>query len=1628
MYRIEWDTTEVRYYVDGALVATHGGNFGATQMRPIASDLTAGGGELSVDWLRMSPYPASGTFESRVFDSGTSADWGALSWNAATPAGTAIAISVRTGDTPTPDGSWSAFTEVANSGGDIPGNSRYVQYRAELSTSDTNRTPTLSEVSIAYSAEEDTTAPTITDRSPAPGATGVTRDANVTATFSEPIDPATVDAASFRLRRQGTGDDVPASVSSSGSVATLNPDADLAANAVYEVTVAGTVKDVNGNPLGAADTWTFTTAPQTFGFTDTTVADFSAGTPDLDTYVSETANGEVILRPTVGEEFSGGPALPAGWSSGNGSPWTGGAAGVSSGSLHADGAYASTDATFGPGPALEFEATFGAQTFQHVGLSDNFNSAWAIFSTNQSTSQLQARTSFGGNTDVGAPGQFIGNAHLYRIEWDANEVRFFVDGNPVATHGGNFGATQMRPIASDLTAGGPDVSVDWMRMSPYPASGALDLSGTFDSRVFDSGTSADWGALSWNAATPTNTAITISVRTGNTPTPDGSWSAFAEVANSGDDIPGNSRYVQYRAELSTSDPNRTPALNEVSINGTEGVPPTAVDDTATVAEDSGASPIDVLANDLNGDGGPLEITAVTQPDHGTVEVNGAGSELTYRPDGDYCNTGSPTDDFTYTVNGGSTATVAVRVDCADDDPTAVDDTATVAEDSGASPIDVLANDLNGDGGPLEITAVTQPDHGTVEVNGAGSELTYRPDGDYCNTGSPTDDFTYTVNGGSTATVAVRVDCADDDPTAVDDTATVAEDSGASPIDVLANDLNGDGGPLEITAVTQPDHGTVEVNGAGSELTYRPDGDYCNTGSPTDDFTYTVNGGSTATVAVRVDCADDDPTAVDDTATVAEDSGASPIDVLANDLNGDGGPLEITAVTQPDHGTVEVNGAGSELTYRPDGDYCNTGAPTDDFTYTVNGGSTATVAVRVDCADDDPTAVDDTATVAEDSGASPIDVLANDLNGDGGPLEITAVDPARPTAPSRSPAPAASLTYRPERRLLQHRRADRRLHLHRSTAARPRPSRSRSTCVDDPPVAVDDTATVAEDSGATPDRRPRQRHRRRRRPARDRRRHPARPRQRRDHRRRQPSLTYRPDADYCPGRRPTTSPTPLNGGSTATVAVRVDCVDDAPVRRRRHRDRRRGLRATPDRRPRQRHRRRRRPARRSPPSTQPAHGTVAVAGAGSRAHLQPRRRLLQHRLADRRLHLHRSPAARPPPSRSPSPASTTRRSPSTTRATVAEDSGATPDRRARQRHRRRRRPARDRRRRPSPPTAASRSHGAGTRLTYTPDADYCNTAADDDFTYTAQRRLDRDRRGHRRPASTTRPRRRRHAHRRRGLRATRSTSSPTTPTSTAARSRSPPSPSPPTAPSTVTGAGSELTYRPDGDYCNPAADRRLHLHRSTAARPRPSRSRSTASTTTRPPSTTPRPSPRTPGRRPIDVLANDTDVDGGPLEITAVTQPDHGTVEVNGAGSELTYRPDGDYCNTGSPTDDFTYTVNGGSTATVAVTVDLRRRRPDRRRRHRDRRRGLRRDARSTSSPTTPTSTAARSRSPPSPSPPTAPSTVTRRRHASSPTRPDADYCNTGSPTDDFTYTVNGGSTATVAVTVDLRRRRPDRRR
>jgi len=375
------------------------------------------------------------------------------------------------------------------------------------------------------------------------------------------------------------------------------------------------------------------------------------------------------------------------------------------------------------------------------------------------------------------------------------------------------------------------------------------------------------------------------------------------------------------------------------------IAPTAVDDTATAIEDIGVIYLRVLDNDTDVDGGFKFIESYTQSNNGNVGT--FGPSISYRPNSNYCNDGVTTDDFTYTLNGGSTATVKITITCIDDAPVAVNDSFSVNEDDQGLIISVLNNDNDIDGGTITIINTTQPNNGTVVNN--SNNVIYTPNANYCNDGVTTDDFTYTLNEGSSATVFMTVICTDDAPVAFADSATIDEDSNAIDIQVLSNDTDVDGGDKNIISVTQPTGGTVTHNTVF--LSYLPDSDYCNTDSATDDFTYTLNGGSSATVSVRVNCIDDAPVAVNDLFSVNEDAQDFIISVLNNDTDIDGGTKTILSITQPNNGTVVNN--SNNVIYTPNANYCNDGVTTDDFTYTLNEGSSANVAVSVTCINDKP---------------------------------------------------------------------------------------------------------------------------------------------------------------------------------------------------------------------------------------------------------------------------------------------------------------------------------------------------------------------------------------------------------------------------------------------------------------------------------------------------------------------------------------------------------------------------------------------------------------------------------------------------------------------------------------------------
>ncbi|MCW5920770.1 MAG: DUF4082 domain-containing protein [Saprospiraceae bacterium] len=288
---------------------------------------------------------------------------------------------------------------------------------------------------------------------------------------------------------------------------------------------------------------------------DGTFAQFSLGTPDANTLVVPDGDGAVILNPAVNEEFDG-VATPAGWTDG---AWGGGGTVVvGGGTVTVNGAHLATNATYGPGTSIEFEATFLAGPFQNVGFSTDFdfNSPWVTIGTGSGGDGVYARRD--GAADVSLGAGLLGSTHRYKIVWTATNFEFYVDGanTPAATIAYTVGTNMVAQI-SDFPVGGQALAVNRIRISPYPAAGS------FTSQVHDAGEQRNWEQASWTEKLPTGTVLQIFQRQGDTPTPDGTWTAFSAIPSNGANIGGTSRYIQYRADLSTSNAAHTPVLEGI---------------------------------------------------------------------------------------------------------------------------------------------------------------------------------------------------------------------------------------------------------------------------------------------------------------------------------------------------------------------------------------------------------------------------------------------------------------------------------------------------------------------------------------------------------------------------------------------------------------------------------------------------------------------------------------------------------------------------------------------------------------------------------------------------------------------------------------------------------------------------------------------------------------------------------------------------------------------------------------------------------------------------------------------------------------------------------------------------------
>ncbi|EHK2864744.1 tandem-95 repeat protein [Vibrio parahaemolyticus] len=197
-----------------------------------------------------------------------------------------------------------------------------------------------------------------------------------------------------------------------------------------------------------------------------------------------------------------------------------------------------------------------------------------------------------------------------------------------------------------------------------------------------------------------------------------------------------------------------------------------VADSVTVVEDT-PTIIKVLGNDtFEGDDKVVSLDTNNGPANGTVSINPDGS-VTYTPNDNY----HGTDSFTYIVTSGGVSestTVNVDVTPVNDAPVAKDDIATTQEDTAVT-IDVLSNDTDVDGDKLSIQSATVPEaQGKVEI--VDGKLVFTPAENF----NGHAEITYTVTDGQLtdeAKVTVTVNPVNDAPTIkVDAVESITEDA------------------------------------------------------------------------------------------------------------------------------------------------------------------------------------------------------------------------------------------------------------------------------------------------------------------------------------------------------------------------------------------------------------------------------------------------------------------------------------------------------------------------------------------------------------------------------------------------------------------------------------------------------------------------------------------------------------------------------------------------------------------------------------------------------------------------------------------------------------------------------------
>lgn len=480
----------------------------------------------------------------------------------------------------------------------------------------------------------------------------------------------------------------------------------------------------------------------------------------------------------------------------------------------------------------------------------------------------------------------------------------------------------------------------------------------------------------------------------------------------------------------------------VTVVGTNDQP-VAVNDSITISDTSGATIVQVLANDTDIDVGDTKrVVAVNSVGvRGIVQIPSGGMGITFYPNNAYAylRAGETAiETITYTMADAtgeqSSATLVVTVTGTNNAPVAVADISTISENASPTSLNVLVNDTDVDAGDtkavLSVYGDGYPDgwelvciygvcaplsypgvpaiRGTLAVAADGQSAIYSPGNafQYLRAGQTANErFAYTmadaVGATSTAWVTLTIAGANDAPAAAPDSLIIAKNSAPVTINVLTNDSDLDAGDTKtvLSLDTSTLLGTATVSAGGTSVTYSVGTSFLDLQPgqiAIETFSYTMTDAagaqSTASVTVRINGTNSAPLAIADVGTATENGAPVTIDVLSNDTDEDSGDSKtVIAVNGAGlQGAVSVAPGGIGVIYTVGNAFQSLAqgeTSSESFTYTMRDSlgaqSTATVQVTVTGANDAPVALANTATASEDGSPITIDVLANDSDVDAG---------------------------------------------------------------------------------------------------------------------------------------------------------------------------------------------------------------------------------------------------------------------------------------------------------------------------------------------------------------------------------------------------------------------------------------------------------------------------------------------------------------------------------------------------------------------------------------------------------------------------------------------------------------------